>query len=128
VLTQQVLAGVRFIWSRKLDHQLISIWNIRLSQNGNVKIGKKRIVKQRYKLIVLSDPTIQPASGDQTSADVDSLGTVMLELMREKRETLTSTALDVWSDEAINFVEACSLSTLDELSDVSMDIDFISHC
>jgi hypothetical protein len=45
----------------------------------------------------------------------------MLELMREKRETLTSTALDVWSDEAINFVEACSTSTPDELSDVSMD-------
>jgi hypothetical protein len=70
---------------------------------------------------VYSDPTFQPADGDQTSADVNSLGTLMSELMREKRETLTSTALDVWSDGAINFVEACSSSTPDELSDVSMD-------
>jgi hypothetical protein len=48
----------------------------------------------------------------------------MLELMREKKETLTSTALDVWSPEAINFVKACSSSTPHELSDVSMDSDF----
>ncbi len=109
MLTQQVLAGVRFIWSRKLNHQLISIRNIRLSQNGNVKIGKARIIKQCYKLNVHSDPTIQPVDGDQTSADANSLGALMLELMREKRATLTSTALDVWSDEAINFVEALLL-------------------
>jgi hypothetical protein len=52
----------------------------------------------------------------------------MLQLIRQKRETLTSTALDPWSPEAINFVEACSSSTLDELSDVSADSSFVGYC
>jgi hypothetical protein len=73
---------------------------------------------------VHSDPTIQPADGDQTSADASSLGTVMLELMREKRETLTSIALDVWSDEAINFVEACSTAAVASRSKLSKSMAF----
>lgn len=65
------------------------------------------------------DPTIAPGVREQTSADLNSLGTVMLQLMGETRETLNSTALDLWSAEAVNFVEAASSSTPDELSDVS---------
>ena len=43
VLMQQVLTGIRFIWSRNLDHQLISVRNIRVSRSGNVKIGEESI-------------------------------------------------------------------------------------
>jgi hypothetical protein len=42
----------------------------------------------------------------------------MLEMMDETRETLKSTAVD-WSAEAVNFVEATSSATPDELLDVS---------
>ena len=70
------------------------------------------------------DPTIAPAVGEQTSADLNTLGTVMLKLMGETRETLNSAASYLWSAEAINFVGATSSSTPDELSDVSMDSDF----
>jgi hypothetical protein len=39
-------------------------------------------------------------------------------MIDETRETLKSTAVD-WSIKAVNFVEATSFATLDELSDVS---------
>jgi hypothetical protein len=65
-----------------------------------------------------SDPTIFPDDREHTSADLNSLGTIMLEMMDETRETLKSTAVD-WSAEAVNFVEATSSATPDELSDVS---------
>ena len=42
----------------------------------------------------------------------------MLQMMHETRETLKSTAVD-WSAEAVNFVEATSSATPDELSDVN---------
>ena len=42
----------------------------------------------------------------------------MLEMMDETRESLKSTPVD-WSAEAVNFVEATSSATPDELSDVS---------
>jgi hypothetical protein len=65
-----------------------------------------------------SDPTIFPDKREHTSADLNSLGTIILEMMDETRESLKSTAVD-WSAEAVNFVEATSSSTPDELSEVS---------
>jgi hypothetical protein len=65
-----------------------------------------------------SDTTLFLYNREHTSADLNSLGTIMLEIMDETRETLKSTAVD-WSAEAVNFVEATSSVTLDELSDVS---------
>ena len=41
----------------------------------------------------------------------------MLQMMKETRESLDSTAVD-WSAEAVDFVEATSLTSLDELPDV----------
>jgi hypothetical protein len=64
------------------------------------------------------DPTIFPDNREHTSADLNSLGTIILEMIDETRETLKSTAVD-WSAEAVNFVEATSSIILDELSDVS---------
>ena len=65
-----------------------------------------------------SDPTIFLDDREHTSADLNSLGTIMLQMMDETRETLKSTAAD-WSAEAVNFIEATSSTTPDELSDVS---------
>jgi len=47
VLMQQVLTGILFIWSRNLDHQLVSVRNIRVSRSGNVKIGEESIQARR---------------------------------------------------------------------------------
>jgi len=65
-----------------------------------------------------SDPTIFPDEREHTSADLNSLGTIMLQMMDETRESLKSTAVD-WSAEAVNFIEATSFVTPDELLDVS---------
>jgi hypothetical protein len=59
-----------------------------------------------------------PENREHTSTDLNSLGTIMLEMMDKTRETLKSTAVD-WSAAAVNFVEATSSSTPDELSNVS---------
>jgi hypothetical protein len=64
------------------------------------------------------DPTISPDDREHTSADLNSLGTIMLEMIDETRETLESTAVD-WSAKAVNFIEATSSTTPDELLDVS---------
>jgi hypothetical protein len=45
----------------------------------------------------------------------------MLQLMRESKETLAQAGAERWSAEAINFVEATSLASPHELSDVSID-------
>jgi hypothetical protein len=45
----------------------------------------------------------------------------MLQLMRESKETLARTGAERWSAEAINFVEATSLASPHELSNVSID-------
>jgi len=45
----------------------------------------------------------------------------MLQLMRESKKTLARTGAERWSAEAINFVEATSLASPHELSDVSID-------
>jgi hypothetical protein len=65
-----------------------------------------------------SDSTIFPDNREYTSADLNSLGIIILEIMDETRETLKSTVGD-WSIEAVNFVEATSSLIPDELSDVS---------
>lgn len=65
-----------------------------------------------------SDPTTFPDDREHTSADLNSLGTIMLEMMDETRESIKSTAVD-WSAEAVHFVEATSSATPDELLDVS---------
>jgi hypothetical protein len=43
----------------------------------------------------------------------------MLQIMNETRLSLDSTAVG-WSAKAVDFVEATSLASLDELSDVSL--------
>jgi hypothetical protein len=45
----------------------------------------------------------------------------MLQLMMESKRTLDRTGRERWSAEAINFVEATSLASPDELSNVSID-------
>jgi hypothetical protein len=45
----------------------------------------------------------------------------MLQLMRESKETLARTGAERWSAEAINFVEATSLASPRELSNVSIN-------
>jgi hypothetical protein len=64
----------------------------------------------------------------QTSADLNCLGTLMLHLMGETKDALTSTATKRWSAVAINFLEATSFSTQDELSEVSVNSDVLSYC
>jgi hypothetical protein len=59
-----------------------------------------------------------PDNEAHTSADLNALGTIMLQMMDETRETLKSPAVS-WSSEAVNFAEATSFATPDELSDVS---------
>src|SRR3981081_2682041 len=122
MLIQQVLTGIRFIWSRELDHQLISRHNIRISRNGDIKIGEITIIKQSSITdCCISDPTFLPADKERTSASLHSLRTLMLDLMGEAKDALTSTALKRWSAEAIDFLEAMSFSSQDELSDVSVN-------
>jgi hypothetical protein len=67
---------------------------------------------------IYPDHTLFPDNDEHTSADLNSLGIIMLQMMDETRETLKSTTVD-WSAEAVNFVEATSFATPDELSDVS---------
>ncbi|KAH8757117.1 hypothetical protein BGZ57DRAFT_1008862 [Hyaloscypha finlandica] len=49
------------------------------------------------------DPTIFPDDREHTSADLNSLGTIMLEIMDKTRKTLKSTPVD-WSAEAHVFI------------------------
>lgn len=65
------------------------------------------------------DHTLFPDNDEHTSADLNALGTIMLQMMDETRETLKSPA-GSWSAEAVNFVEATSFATPDELMDVSL--------
>ncbi|KFY32537.1 hypothetical protein V493_00088 [Pseudogymnoascus sp. VKM F-4281 (FW-2241)] len=96
----QVLTGIRFIWSRKLDHPRISARNILLSPNGEVKI----------------DPTDFPDNRSYSSADMGSLRGVMVDMMRDTAEYLNSPQ-EKWSVEAISFLKAISWASPDELSD-----------
>jgi hypothetical protein len=100
------LAGIRFIWSRKFEHKLISVWNIRLSQGRNVKPGKKRIIKQPYKLIMcVQIPLSNQQIESKFQLDTNSLGTLMLELMNEMRQQMDAVAgntVPLPSDERIS--------------------------
>ena len=71
-----------------------------------------------------------PPSIDEkkTSADLNYLRKVMLQLMRENKETLELSGRGGLSAEAINFLEATSLASLTELSDVSTDSLVANHC
>ncbi|KFY03263.1 hypothetical protein V490_00236 [Pseudogymnoascus sp. VKM F-3557] len=102
-IISQVLAGICFIWSRKLGHVRISTHNVSVSINGEVKL----------------DQTSSPK--DHSSADMDSLKSLVLQLMRETVETLNS-GVGKWSAEAISFVEAIPYAAPYELSDVSFAI------
>jgi hypothetical protein len=59
--------------------------------------------------------------GEKTSADPDTLGILILQLMRESKETLARTGTEHWLAEAINFVEATSLASPHKLSNVSIN-------
>ena len=52
----------------------------------------------------------------------------MLDLMGETKDALTSIALKRWSAEAIDFLEAMSFASQDELSDVSVNSNVLSYC
>ena len=62
------------------------------------------------------DHTFFPDDDAHTSANLDSLETIMLRMMNETRESLGSTAVE-WSAEALDFVKAISSVYPDELSD-----------
>ena len=64
------------------------------------------------------DHTLFLDNDEHTSADLNSLGTIILQMMDETKESLDSTVVD-WSAEVVNFLEATSFATPDELSDVS---------
>jgi hypothetical protein len=103
--------------------------SIRVSQRGEVKIGKSSTFEESYKTdCIRSDPTIDPAGSAQTLADLNSLGTVMFESMREDRETLKLPGRADRSAEALNFLQATSSASPDELSDVSTDGTPTNHC
>ncbi|KFY40851.1 hypothetical protein V494_03293 [Pseudogymnoascus sp. VKM F-4513 (FW-928)] len=108
-IISQVLAGICFIWSRNLEHVRISTRNVSVSINGEVKL----------------DQTSSPK--DHSSADMDSLKSLVLQLMRETVETLNS-GVGKWSAEAISFVEAIPYAAPYELSDVSLAIYASSPC
>jgi hypothetical protein len=128
ILTLQVLAGIRFIWSRELPNPRVSTENIFISLKGEVKIGKVQGTKDVAELTVRHrDHTLFPDNNEHTSANLESLGTVMLRMMNETRESLDSTAVD-WSAEALDFVKETSLVSPDELSDVSSSMAQFCHC
>jgi hypothetical protein len=90
---------------------------------SSLRKARSRSVSLRTKHIVdfintCLDHTLFLDNDEHTSADLNSLGTIILEMMDETRESLHSTPAD-WSVEAVDFVEATSFITLDELSDVS---------
>jgi hypothetical protein len=90
---------------------------------SSLRKARSRSVSQRTNHIVdlintCPDHTLFPDNDEHTSADLNSLGTIILEMMDETRESLKSTAGD-WSADTVNFVEATSCATPDELSDVS---------
>lgn len=108
--------------SENLNNQLISVRNILISRKGNVKIGEEALATSKtLELILRTDLTILPTEKDQTSACLNSLGAVMLQLMGEVEGLLSLSDPGRWSAGAVNFVEATSWASPDELSDVSAD-------
>jgi hypothetical protein len=78
--------------------------------------------------VVFSDPTIRLTHREQTSASLTSLSTLMLDLMGETEDFLTSTTSKRWSAEAIDFLKVLSFSTQDELSNVSVNSHVLNYC
>ncbi|KAH9204391.1 hypothetical protein DL95DRAFT_398561 [Leptodontidium sp. 2 PMI_412] len=95
----QILAGIRFIECRRVGDSTLSGRTVRISREGKVKI----------------DPTLDPIDGEGSSADVSSLRPLMLSMMNETQETLKATGVRSWSHEVIDFVEATSWATTEEL-------------
>ena len=52
----------------------------------------------------------------------------MLDLKRETKDFLTSTALKRWLAEAIDFLKVLPFSTQDELSNVSVNSHVLNYC
>ncbi|OAF59411.1 p21 protein (Cdc42 Rac)-activated kinase [Pseudogymnoascus destructans] len=88
----QVLAGIIFIWSRKLEHPRISTRNVFISPNGEVKI----------------DPTDFPSSDGQSSRNMECLKTLMLRMMHATNETVKNLPAESCSAEAVSFMAATS--------------------
>ena len=63
----------------------------------------------------------------QTLANLNSLGKVMSQLMRENKETLELLGRVGWLAKAIDFLEATSLASLDKLSNVSANRLLVNH-
>ncbi|CZT41139.1 uncharacterized protein RSE6_00834 [Rhynchosporium secalis] len=98
----QILAGICFIKSRNVGDSTISGRTVRISREGKVKI----------------DPTLDIIDGEGSSADVSSLRPLILSMMNETQETLEATGVRAWSHEVIDFLEATSWATAEELLDV----------
>ncbi|KAH9205179.1 hypothetical protein DL95DRAFT_397905 [Leptodontidium sp. 2 PMI_412] len=94
----QVLTRIRFIESRG-ESTTISGRTVRIFREGKVKI----------------DPSLVPIDGEGSFADASSLGPLMLSMMNETQETLKATGVRFWSHEAIDFVDATSWATAEEL-------------
>ncbi|KAL2066280.1 hypothetical protein VTL71DRAFT_2351 [Oculimacula yallundae] len=97
----QILAGIRFIRPRSVGDSTISGRTVRISREGKVKI----------------DPTLDIIDGEGSSADVSSLRPLILSMMNETQETLEATGVRSWSHEVVDFVEATSWATAEELLD-----------
>lgn len=65
------------------------------------------------------DHTLFPDNNEHTSANLESLGTIMLQMMNETKVSLESTVAG-WSAEAVHFLEATSFASPAELSAVSL--------
>ena len=116
MLIQQVLTGIRFIWSRELDHQLISTHNIRISRNGDIKIGqipltttKKRYPHGRHRMQIalfhhLAGFSANRPKHSSTSATVTSLSLCFGTL---RRATPDIARIHVRVHEAVSQHERC---------------------
>lgn len=109
---------MRFIRSRGLSDRPISADNIFISLKGEVKIGKALKASRYCRTDLRREDYTTPNDGEHTSTNSESLGTLMLRMMNETRESLATTTVS-WSAEALDFVKATSLASPDELSDVS---------
>jgi hypothetical protein len=83
-----------------------------------VKISKRHSNKQDFGTNLFRSRYSRGRRGTSL-AHVSSLGTLMLTLIREEQETIETATLRYWSAKAVDFVEATSWASLDELSDVT---------
>lgn len=95
MLIQQVLAGIRFIWSRKLDHQLISVRNIRLSQSVNFK---KTLDERERELVAIKAADEMKSFMEQEWAKIRGI------VEDSKRQALSRGQVGPTSDQALETV------------------------